>query len=41
MVRWLPFDLASTLARGLHAADARLSTFFDMIHQDPILSQTG
>ncbi|HNP85101.1 MAG TPA: glycogen debranching protein GlgX [Kouleothrix sp.] len=33
------FDLASTLARGLHA-DARLSTFFDMIHQDPILSQT-
>ncbi len=33
------FDLAATLARGLHA-DARLTTFFDMIHQDPILSQT-
>jgi glycogen operon protein len=32
------FDLAATLARGL-LADARLSTFFDMIHQDPILSQ--
>jgi glycogen operon protein len=32
------FDLAATLARGLHA-DARLSTFFDMIHQDPVLSQ--
>src|SRR6266545_1361945 len=32
------FDLAATLARGLHA-DARLTTFFDMIHQDPILSQ--
>jgi glycogen operon protein len=32
------FDLAATLARGLHA-DARLLTFFDMIHQDPVLSQ--
>jgi isoamylase len=32
------FDLAATLARGL-LADARLTTFFDMIHQDPILSQ--
>ncbi len=32
------FDLAATLARGLHA-DARLTTFFDMIHQDPVLSQ--
>ena len=32
------FDLAATLARGLHA-DARLTAFFDMIHQDPILSQ--
>jgi isoamylase len=32
------FDLAATLARGLHA-DSRLTTFFDMIHQDPILSQ--
>src|ERR671935_3104772 len=31
------FDLAATLARGL-LADARLSTFFDMIHQDPVLS---
>ncbi|MBK9711592.1 MAG: glycogen debranching protein GlgX [Kouleothrix sp.] len=32
------FDLAATLARGMHA-EARLSTFFDMIHQDPVLSQ--
>jgi isoamylase len=32
------FDLAATLARGL-LADARLSTFFDIIHQDPVLSQ--
>jgi glycogen operon protein len=32
------FDLATTLARGLHEAD-RLSTFFDIIHQDPVLSQ--
>jgi len=32
------FDLASTLARGLHEAD-RLSAFFDIIHQDPVLSQ--
>jgi isoamylase len=32
------FDLAATLARGLHEAD-RLSAFFDIIHQDPILSQ--
>jgi isoamylase len=32
------FDLAATLARGL-LADSRLSTFFDMIHQDPVLSQ--
>jgi len=32
------FDLAATLARGL-LADAQLSTFFDMIHQDPVLSQ--
>ncbi|HEX5689233.1 MAG TPA: alpha-amylase family glycosyl hydrolase, partial [Roseiflexaceae bacterium] len=29
------FDLASTLARGLHDAD-RLLTFFDIIHQDPV-----
>ncbi len=33
------FDLASTLARELHAVD-RLSAFFDILHQDPILSQT-
>ena len=32
------FDLASALARGLHAVD-RLSAFFDILHQDPILSQ--
>ncbi len=32
------FDLAATLARGLHA-DSQLTTFFDMIHQDPVLSQ--
>ena len=32
------FDLAATLARGLHEQD-RLSAFFDIIHQDPILSQ--
>ena len=32
------FDLAATLARELYAVD-RLSTFFDIIHQDPILSQ--
>jgi glycogen operon protein len=32
------FDLASTLARELHAV-SRLSAFFDCIHQDPIVSQ--
>ncbi|WP_455379391.1 glycogen debranching protein GlgX [Petrachloros mirabilis] len=32
------FDLASALARELHAVD-RLSAFFDILHQDPILSQ--
>ena len=32
------FDLASALARGLHEVN-RLSTFLDIIHQDPILSQ--
>ena len=32
------FDLASTLARELHAVD-KLSGFFDIIHQDPVLSQ--
>ncbi|HEY7538003.1 MAG TPA: glycogen debranching protein GlgX [Gaiellaceae bacterium] len=32
------FDLAAALARELHEVD-RLSAFFDIIHQDPILSQ--
>jgi isoamylase len=32
------FDLASALARELYDVD-RLSAFFDVIHQDPILSQ--
>ena len=32
------FDLASTLARELHDVD-RLGSFFDVIHQDPVLSQ--
>jgi isoamylase len=32
------FDLASTLARSLHEVD-QLSSFFTIIHQDPILSQ--
>ncbi len=32
------FDLAATLARELHDVD-RLSAFFDIIHQDPVLSQ--
>ncbi len=32
------FDLASTLARELHAVD-RLSAFFDLIQQDPVISQ--
>ncbi|MBK8979943.1 MAG: glycogen debranching protein GlgX [Planctomycetes bacterium] len=32
------FDLASTLARELHEVD-RLSAFFDIIHQDPIISR--
>lgn len=31
------FDLASTLARGLHEVD-RLSAFFDLIQQDPTIS---
>jgi isoamylase len=31
------FDLASALARELHDVD-RLSSFFDIIHQDPVLS---
>ncbi|CAN5671251.1 glycogen debranching protein GlgX [soil metagenome] len=33
------FDLASALARELYEVD-RLSAFFDIIHQDPVLSQT-
>lgn len=32
------FDLAPTLARELHEVD-RLSAFFDIIHQDPVISQ--
>jgi glycogen operon protein len=32
------FDLASALARELHAVD-RLGAFFDIIHQDPVISQ--
>jgi glycogen operon protein len=32
------FDLASTLARELHDVN-RLGAFFDIIHQDPVLSQ--
>ncbi|MBS3780045.1 MAG: glycogen debranching protein GlgX [Desulfovermiculus sp.] len=32
------FDLASTLARELYDVD-RLASFFDIIHQDPVLSQ--
>ncbi len=32
------FDLASALARGLHDVD-RLSSFFDLIQQDPVISQ--
>jgi isoamylase len=32
------FDLAATLARELHAVD-RLSAFFDLIQQDPVVSR--
>ena len=32
------FDLASALARELWEVD-RLSSFFDIIHQDPVLSE--
>jgi len=32
------FDLASSLARELYEVD-RLASFFDIIHQDPVLSQ--
>ena len=32
------FDLASTLARGVHDVD-RMFAFFDVIQQDPVVSQ--
>ncbi|HEY8479720.1 MAG TPA: glycogen debranching protein GlgX [Spirillospora sp.] len=32
------FDLAATLARELHAVD-RLSAFFDLVQQDPVVAQ--
>ncbi|MCV2488034.1 glycogen debranching protein GlgX [Geodermatophilus sp. YIM 151500] len=32
------FDLASTLARELHDVD-KLAAFFDLVHQDPVVSQ--
>ncbi len=32
------FDLASALARGLHDVD-KLSSFFDLVQQDPLVSQ--
>ncbi|GAB3169965.1 glycogen debranching protein GlgX [Myceligenerans halotolerans] len=32
------FDLAATLARQFHEVD-RLSAFFDIVHQDPVVSQ--
>ena len=32
------FDLAATLARQFHEVD-RLSAFFDLIQQDPVISQ--
>src|SRR5437660_6687075 len=32
------FDLAAALARELHDVD-RVSAFFDVIHQDPVISQ--
>lgn len=32
------FDLASTLARQFHEV-SRLSAFFDLVHQDPVISQ--
>ena len=32
------FDLAATLARQFHDVD-RLSAFFDLVHQDPVVSQ--
>jgi isoamylase len=33
------FDLASSLARQFHEVD-RLSAFFDLVHQDPVVSQS-
>ena len=33
------FDLASTLARDFYEVD-RLSAFFDLIHQDPVINRT-
>ncbi|MFJ9691817.1 glycogen debranching protein GlgX [Kitasatospora sp. NPDC101183] len=33
------FDLAATLARQFHEVD-RLSSFFDLVQQDPVVSQT-
>src|SRR3712207_8167272 len=32
------FDLASALARSMHDVD-RLSAFFDVVHQDPVVSR--
>jgi glycogen operon protein len=32
------FDLASALARELHDVD-RLAAFFDLVQQDPVISQ--
>lgn len=32
------FDLAATLARQFHEVD-RLSSFFDLVQQDPVVSQ--
>ncbi len=34
------FDLAAALARELHEVD-RLSAFFDIINQDPVISQVN
>jgi isoamylase len=36
---WFPLRSAATLARELHEVD-RLGAFLDIIHQDPVLSQT-
>src|SRR5229473_75393 len=37
-VDWFRFDLAASLARQFHEVD-RLSAFFDLIQQDPVVSQ--